>query len=174
MAVLGIEAVAASTPYVVVDLSDVTNFPHTETNRLHVLGVVFHAEKASDGVYDVWLGTVTENDTTDGSASFFHVFHIEASGNATDSTDRFAQAIDFTMGGANPNGVNLDVVAGALVSWVTNQTQANSANWDSDANRTSPVGATTSPSPGDFVIWVEEVSGTGTLDFTLTAIYEVE
>ena len=52
---VGAEAVAASTAYVLVDLSDSTNFPHNETNWLNLLGLKLNSEKASDGVYDEWV-----------------------------------------------------------------------------------------------------------------------
>ena len=169
---LGAEAVAASTPYVLVDLSDTTNFPHENTNALHLCGLILHTEKASDGVFDIWVGVVTENDATDGSAEWIHVYHLEASGNATDSTDRFAQAIDFTLGGSNPDGVNLLIRGGATPHLATNQSQSNNSNWQNDTNRASPVGATTKPGAGDLVVWVEEVSDAGTLDFVISAIYE--
>ena len=169
---LGAEAVAASTPYVLVDLSDVTNFPHSLIQELHLLGLILSAEKASDGVYDVWVGVVTENDATDGSVTWVHCFHLEAVGNPTDSTDRFHAQVDFTLGGRNSEGVNLAVVSGALTRFASNLTQADNVNWQNDTNRASPVGATTKPGVGDIVVWVEEVSGTGTLDFCLTGIYE--
>jgi len=169
---LGAEAVAASTAYVLVDLSDITNFPHENTNALHLLGLILHTEKASDGVFDIWVGVVTECDATDGSTEWVHVYHLQASGNATDSTDRFAQSIDFTLGGHNPQGINLRVAGGATPHLATNQTQTNNVSWQNDTNRTSPVGATTKPGVGDLVVWVEEVTDTGTLDFILSAIYE--
>lgn len=169
---LGVEAVAADTPYVLVDLSDTTNFPHTKTTEIHLLGLVLSAEKAGDGVYDIWVGAVTENDGTDGSATWCHVFHLESVLNPTDSTDRFNGQVDFTLGGGNPQGINLNVTGGALTAFAGNQTQADDGNWQNDTNRTSPVGATTLPGVGDLVCWVEEVSGTGTIDFSLTAIYE--
>ena len=170
---LGAEAVSASTAYVLVDLSDNTNFPHTETNAVHLLSLVLHTEKASDGVYDIWVGVVTENDVTNGSVDWVHVFHLEASGNPTDSTDRFAQQLDFTLGGRNPQGVNCLITGGATSHFATAQTQADNVSWQNDTNRTSPVGATTKPGVGDLVVWVEEVSGSGTLDFVLSAIYDV-
>lgn len=169
---LGAEAVAASTAYVLVDLSDTTNFPHSNTAGLHLLGLMLSAEKAGDGVHDIWVGVVTENDATDGTAEWAHVFHLEHVANATDSTDRFAQAIDFTLGGANPNGLNLEIISGATAYFAGNQSQANNGSWQNDTNRASPVGSATKPGTGDLVVWVEEVSGTGTLDFSLTAIYE--
>jgi len=169
---LGAEAVAASTPYVLVDLSDTTNFPHEMTNALHLLGLILHAEKASDGVFDIWVGVVKENDATDGSVEWVHVYHLEASGNATDSTDRFAQSIDFTLGGHDQDGINLLIVGGATPHLATNQAQASNVNWQNDTDRASPVGSTTKPGVGDLVVWIEEVSGTGTIDFVLSAIYE--
>jgi len=175
---VGAEAVAASTPYVVVDLSDTTNFPHSDSNWLNLLGLSLNAEKASDGVYDVWVGVIYEVDASNGSAEWLHVFHLEASGNPTDSTDRFAQVIDFTLGGGNPDGINCQVNSGGtgLIYFAGNQSQAGNSNWQTDTGLASPVGAaagaTGKPGAGDLVCWVEEVSGTGTIDFSLTAIYE--
>lgn len=169
---LGAEDVAASTAYVLVDLSDSTNFPHSNTAWINLLGLIFNSEGASDGIFDVWVGVLTENDTTDGSATWVHVFHLESQFNATDDTNRYADEIDFTLGGSNPDGLNLKIVSGALVYFAGNQTQANNVNWDSDANLASPVGTTTNPGVGDVVVYVEEVTDTGTLDFSVTAIYE--
>jgi len=168
---LGAEAVAASTPYVLVDLSDVTNFPHSKTQELHLLGLILEAEKAADGAFDVWAGVVTENDATDGSVQWVHAFHLESVTNPTDSTDRAHTQVDFTLGGANFDGINCAVVSGALPFFAGNQTQADNVNWQNDENRVSPVGSTTKPAVGDLVVWVEEVAGTGTIDFSLTALY---
>lgn len=164
-AVLQAEGVAASTPYVLVDLSDTTNFPHSHTGAVVVKNLRLHAEKAADGVYDIWVGVVSENDATDGTADWFHVFHLQASGNPTDSTDRFAQQISY------PSGLNTYVVGGALQQFVTNIQQAGHTNWQNDVYRTSPAG-TVQPAVGDIVMWVEEVSGTGTIDFFVSIDYD--
>jgi len=168
---LGAEAVAESTPYVLVDLSDVTNFPHTKTQELHLLGLILEAEKASDGAFDIWVGVVTENDAANGSVQWVHVFHLESVINPTDSTDRSRAEADFTAGGLNPDGINCTVVSGAMPFFVGNQTQADNVNWQNDENRASPAGSTTKPAVGDVAVWVEEVAGTGTIDFSLTALY---
>jgi len=177
-ATLQAEAVAASTAYVLVDLSDTTNFPHSGTEHLNLLGLVLTSEKASDGVYDIWVGVITEVDATNGTAQWFQVFHLEASGNATDSTDRFAWQVDYTLGGGNPEGLNLkvDSSSDSTPYLVSNISQAGNTNWQTDTGLASPAGAaagaTGKPGDGDIVVWVEEVSGTGTIDFCLTAIYE--
>jgi len=175
---VGAEAVAASTAYVLVDLSDVTNYPHAKTAELHLLGLILEAEKASDGIYDIWVGVVTENDATDGSVQWIHVFHLESVVNPTDSTDRFHAEVDFTLGGRNPEGINCLVASGALTHFVGNQSQADNGNWQNDVGLASPVGAaagaTGKPAAGDLVVWVEEVTNGGTLDFSLTGIYEAQ
>ena len=171
------EAVSASTAYVLVDLSDTTNFKHTRTSHTNLLGLILTTEKASDGAYDIWVGTVIENDATDGTAAWCQVFHLEASGNATDSTDRFAWQVDYTLGGGNPEGLNLKVTAaGAMAYQLSNISLADSAYWQNDTGLASPAGAvagaTGKPGVGDLVVLVEETAGTGTIDFCLTAIYE--
>ena len=181
LAVVGAEGVAASTAYVLVDLSDTTNYRHKDTNAIHLLGLNLHAEKASDGVYDVWVGVISEVDATNGTAIWLHCWHLEAVGNPTDSTDRFAGVVDFTFGGANPDGVNLEVNASTAGSEklryvVSNLTQASNTNWQTDTGLASPVGAaggsTGKPGAGDLVVWVEEVSGEGTIDFVISALYQ--
>lgn len=174
-ATLGAEGVAADTAYVLVDLSDTTNYPHSATAELHLLGLLLNAENLTDGDYDIWIGVVTENDATDGSASWVHCFHAESVWNATDSTGRLAPVpLDFTLGGHVPEGINLNVTSGALTKFVTNLTQADNANWQNDTGLASPVGAaggaTGKPGVGDLVVWVEEVTG-GTLDFCITVQY---
>lgn len=169
LAVLGAEAVAASTPYVLIDLSDSTNFPHTSTGSVRLLGLFLNAEKAS-GIFDVWVGVVTENDATDGSVTWLYRFDLQFLGAAGMEPKHYV--VDFTLGGANPEGANCAVISGATPRLISNQTQADNVNWQNDVNRASPAGSTTKPGAGDIVVWVEEVTDGGTLDFTLTAIYE--
>lgn len=174
VALLGVEAVAASTPYVLVDLSDTTSFPHEETGEIHLLGLNLECEKATDGVFDIWVGVLTENDATNGSVTWIKTFHLETSGNPTDSSDRYHADIDFTLGGRNPQGANLLVSGGATPHIISNLSQADNVNWQNDENRISPAGSTTKPGVGDLVVWVEEVTNGGTIDFALTAIYETQ
>jgi len=172
-AVLGAEAVSASTAYVLVDLDGGGTFPHrsVDSNWLNVLGLTLTSEKASDGIFDIWVGVVTATTATVGTAEWFQVFHLEAVGNSTDSTDRFAWQIDYTNGGGTPDGINCKVTSGALEYTACTQSQADNANWQNDTNRTSPAG-NVMPAVGDLVVWVEEVTNGGTLDFSLLCQYE--
>jgi len=170
---LGVEALDASTPYVLVDLSDSDNFPHGEAfvGEIHLLGLYLNGDQASDGAFDLWVGVVTENDGTDGSVQWIWTHHAESVSNPTDSAGHICCSIDFTLGGQNPEGINCLVTAGALTHFVGNQSQANSVNWQNDTARVSPVG-TSKPGVGDLVLWVEETTNGGTIDFSMHAIYE--
>ncbi len=173
---LGAEAVGATTAYVLVDLSDAANYPHTETGYLNLLGLKLNTEKAADGDFDIWVGVITEVDDENGSANWLHAFHLHHQGNSTDNTDRFVSEIDFTLGGANADGLRCEIVSGAQIGFVGNQSESGNIRWQTDVGLASPVGAaagaTGKPGAGDLVVLVEEVADVGTLDFSLTAIYE--
>ena len=174
-ACLGAEAVAATTAYVLVDLSDTTNFPHAKSGELHLLGLSLCCNIAGDGVYDIWVGVISEVDASNGTAEWFEVFHMESIVNPTDSTGYYDFVRDYTFGGINPEGMNLQILSGASTYLVTNQSLAGNAAWQTDVGLASPVGAaagaTGKPGAGDCVVYVEEVSGSGTIDFSLTAFY---
>ena len=172
IAVRNAAAVAATTSYVLVDLSDITNFPHEGVQEIHLHGMLISAEKAADGEFDIAVGVLTENDGTDGSADWIHLWHMVASLNPTDSTDRLNEFIDFTLGGSSPEGANLAIVDGAPTKIITNARDTDNALWKNDVNRVSPAGSTTKPGVGDLVVLVTEVGGTGTIDFTISATYE--
>jgi len=122
---------AADTYYILIDKSDTYLYSHpSSTQVLSLLSLDLESEKASDGEFDIWVGVVHENDTTDGSMGLIHVFHIEAVGNPTDSDDRFSRTVDFTCNGANPEGLDLSTIAEALSS--EELTDGGFANWTSD------------------------------------------
>ena len=140
-AVLQAEGVDASTAYVLVDLSDTTNFPHANTGHIEVLGMLVSAETHSDGQYDLWFGAISEVDATNGSADWFAVLHCQNRDNATDDSGHFDFVRDFTLGGANPRGVSCDVTSGELtLFYVTNITQNGNTNWQTDTGLASPAG----------------------------------
>lgn len=164
-AVLALDGVAASTMYQLIDLSDTSNFPHADTTSIIVKQIRLHAEKAGDGVYRFGIGPVIENDGTDGTMDYVHQFLIEATGNPTDSTDRFAQQVSF------PSGLNLEIQSGAGIWYVTNAQFADDVLLQNDVARVSPVGSA-NPAVGDLMLYVLEVSGTGTVDFHLSVDYD--
>jgi len=168
---LNVEGVAASTMYMLVDLSNTTNFPHVGTTEIHVLGIQASIEQKSDGAFDVYFGVVTELDATNGSAKFFYAIHSEGVQNPTDSSGGQHIEVDFTLGGNNPNGIVCAVVSGATTRFVSNNVLSSSVLIQNDTALTNPIG-TANPAVGDLVMYLEEVTDGGTLDCGVTVIYE--
>ena len=175
VASFGAEAVAATTAYVCIDLSDTTNYPHAFTNELHLLGMILSVNTASDGIFDFWFGVVTEVDASNGSVDFFDVIHCEARDNATDDTGSIQLMRDYTLGGFNPDGVNLLIESEASTMLVCGQTHSGNAAWQTDTGLASPAGAaagdTGKPGAGDLVLYLEEATDSGTIDFSATFFY---
>jgi hypothetical protein len=174
---LGAEAIADSTAYVLVDKSDTANFPHNETNFINVLGLNASVETHGDGIFDTWLGVITEVDATNGTAKWFDALHCENRDNPTDDTGHFDFERDYTRGGAAPDGICCKVNTDESTPYLgSNLTQEGNTNWQTDVGLASIAGAaggsTGKPGAGDIVMWVEEVTNGGTLDFCITLTYE--
>lgn len=170
-AILGADAVAADTPYILVSLADTTNYSHDRTAEIWLMGLSLTAEKATDGAYRVYVGVIVENDATNGSTEWLHVFHLQATGNPTDSTDRYVQTEPFTLGGPDGTNLEVDTTNNTLRYTTTSRVQADSTDWQNDTAIVSTSGTST-PGVGDLAVWVDEISGSGTLDFTIRAVYE--
>lgn len=173
-AVLNVEAVATSTYYILVDRSDTTYYDHPSgVSSFNVLALDVESEKATDGAYDVFVGVVLENDATNGTATWFHVFHLEASGNSTDSTDRFSRHVPFTCEGLNERGLDTTIVSNAT-PYITGPASGDLTALQNDAANLASAGDATankSAGAGDIIVYVEEVSGAGTIDLALTCLY---
>jgi len=156
-ATLTFSAVDADTPYVLVDLSDTTNFPHSESNYIVLRGLNVVTDNAN---FDVYVGVVVENDATDGTAKWLY----------------YASGITSESFRVPEHGIALAVdTANARLRFVrTNSEQADSVNWQNDTNRVSPVGSTTKPGVGDLVLWLDETAGAETVTGRVDVYYDTE
>jgi len=154
---LTFSAVDADTPYVLVDLSDTTNFPHANTNHIVLRGLNVVTGNAN---FDVYIGVVVENDATDGTAHWLYY----SRGVTSESYRVPEHGIDLTVDATNKR----------LRFVRTNSTQADSVNWQNDTNRVSPVGSATKPGVGDLVLWLDETAGTETVTGRVDVYYDTE
>ena len=131
-------------------------------------------------MYEIKIGVVDEVDASNGSVKWLRRIHLEASGNPTDSTDRFVTYLDFTANGASPDGLNLDVndttaASEKLYYVITNLEDDGQTTWQTDTGLASPAGGsggtTGRPGAGDLVMLIDEVSGSGTLSGTFAVRY---
>ena len=165
---LHVDALATTTAYVLVDLSDTTNYKHTETNGIDVAALHITAIPSTTGNWSVHIGVITEVDASNGTADWFY--------GITFSQILYVDSLrDWTLAGSVHSGLTCDIVAGAHPRFLTNDQQAGSTNWQTDTGLASPVGAaggaTGKPGAGDIVMLVTENSGSSTLSLDVTLQY---
>ena len=146
---------ATTTPYLLIDLSDTTNYMHAATNAILLLGLSISGV-ATAGTFRVDIGVIVELDATDGTARFLRSIVFPTAVNV----DRL---INFD------EGIDLGVTSGVLDNIVTNSADANSVNWQTDVTIAGP-GGNAAPGVGDLVVLVTETAA-GSLDFEIEALY---
>ena len=135
---LDAEDVDATTGYMLVDLSDTTNWPHTNTGHIDVLFVLLTIDPSSTFSGDIQLGFLTNVDGTNGDFNEFFEIHMEK------KPDPQFISIQY---GAFGTSLETDHLFGPI--------DANNAIWQTDVDLQGPSGATSFPSGnGDMVMQV--------------------
>jgi len=170
-----ITGITDTTPYVLVDLSDTVNFKHGDVNAIILRDIFIEGyTTATDGVWQVLIGVVVENDGTDGTAEWIigPLLSYHTSGQTV-----FSNHYSFTHDDeGSSEGLNLkvDTDNDTLKWFLTNNKDADSVSWQNDTNRVSPAGTTTKPGVGDLVMLVTEVGGAANFAGAVTVIYDTE
>jgi len=166
---LAVDDIAADTAYQLIDLSDGTNFPHSaqRTDRIIVKAIDFEGaiSTTGSGLFTVYVGVVTENDTTDGSMTALRKWEVKDIGDAhTFHTQLFPFA-----------GVDCKVISGGLLHFASNIEVADNANWANDATIQNINGTTAGvPGVGDLVAYVDETVNGSTLNLRIGVAYDTE
>ena len=141
---IDVQNIAASQAFMLVDLSDTTNWPHVETGHFNMTfaSVGINPNTAFRG--DVYFGFLSNVDGTDGDLHIMATYHFEQ---------------------AACSNVQVDLVT------PFNHLEGNEDNWfgpinlnnsafQTDVNLQGPDGATAYPSgDGDFVMWIDMTAG---------------
>lgn len=134
--------------WLLVDLSDITNFPHKQVNAVVLKSLQLNLSVVAAAV-TVRLGVITENDDSDGSV----VWIWEATQSEICCMDIIGEhnQMDLSI---------LDSVKDQLAFIKSNKSDADDANWDNVVgNLRSPFATDASPGPGDFVAEVVAAAG---------------
>ncbi len=158
---MDVQGLAVDARYVLVDLSNITDFPHDGIDHILVRRLMVSVEQHSSGLFDINFGVVKEVDATNGSVAWFKKINFEVGGQ-----DDF----DFHY----PNGLSLQLVSEEPKLWLSNHFENENTGWQTDVDLASPLSAVASvpPGAGDLVMLVDEISGTGTVDFNVAVEYD--
>ena len=145
---------AASTGFMLIDLSDTTNWAHTNTGHIVLEYMIIEVDPDSNFVGEVQFGFLSDVDATDGDCH--QILDVDLRRKA----DLIVEVIDF-----GSHGIHLQTA-----HWF-GPTVANSTLFQTDVNIEGPDGATSYPSgAGDFVFVVSRSAGA--VDVSITLGYE--
>jgi hypothetical protein len=162
--------IQANEGFVAIDLSDTTNFGHTETGCIRLLGFHLHIETTGDATGFIKIGVVLEVDASNGTVHYPWVYGLNTEDNSTDGSDQRdlwekAWGVDLR--------VDTSVGSEKLYHVITSEQDTGTTTWQTDVTLDSPRGATTvAPAAGDLVVFVDRDAGN--IRFCLTCYYETE
>lgn len=135
--------ISATTGFMLIDLSDTTNWPHTATGHIIVSQIVYNINPSTSFAGLIEIGFVNNVDATDGD---FHIFYT---GHEDKSPTELAQVLDFEWFG-------LDLEIGEFFGPVA----LNDTTWQTDVNLIGPDAATSYPAGnGDMVMKITRTAG---------------
>lgn len=155
--------IATDKPYLLIDLSDSTNWPHSATNEVILKSVAVQGTVSGAHRWHLSVGVVVENDATNGTAAWVDSKQVIAVSGAFYPPQRI-----FAEG-----GMNLRATSDAMVYGVANGT-SNLTSWQSDTAISATVGTTGLVAVGDVVILADEITDGSTLDFCICVDYDTE
>jgi len=170
MAMLRVTGVTADTGYMLVDLSDSTNFPHTATGRIRLYSLTMSGSlkgTAGAGKGYLYFGVITEVDATNGSVDWFYVLDLQVYDNADDDSIR----IDIQKHW--PGGLDLEVDVSGETSdnLITATVDTGDTVWQTDVNLASPYTSDSPSGQGDLVAFWDETEDGATLNLCILVEY---
>lgn len=149
----------ADTAYLLIDLSDTTLWPHSDTATVLLEGYRLQGTVSGAHEWHLSLGVVTENDATNGTAEFIAQRMLISVSGAFDSNYHWASPLDMW------------VEDDSLLYVSTNMTET-TTTWQNDVGITATVNVTGLVAAGDIVLLVDEITSGSTVDFGICVEYD--
>ena len=162
------EAVATTTYYMAIDVSNTTDFHHTAGTAIHLSRSIGKALKTNAGSqWRAQLMVVLRIDGTDADLAILAQTSVNLEDTSTLSVPE--QVVDLW-----PSLANLEVSAGVFTSFLTNAIELNVAAVNTGSAFEDAAGNTPAPAVGDLLIRAQLNSGGGTFSFAFGLEYFVE
>lgn len=158
-AIVGSQTTATTTYYGLVDLSDTTNFPHTDTGRLDISFIRLSIDKAKTALGSLSFGIITRINGTNADIVYF------ANGSFTEN-DTPTIEINANI---SPHQVKGEIVNQRLSRFKTNAVALNVTAINTGVTLTGP-GTNFVPAVGDLIIRVVTTTG-GNMSFVAAVNY---
>lgn len=150
---------AADAAYLLIDLSDTTLWPHSDTATVLLKGFQLQGTVSGAHEWHLGLGVVTENDATNGTAEFVAQKMLVSVSGAFDSDNHWSNPLDMW------------IEDDSLLYVSTNMTET-TTTWQNDAAITATINVTGFVAAGDIVLLVDEITDGSTVDFGICIEYD--
>lgn len=148
---LDAEDISTDTGFMLIDLSDTINWPHTKTGHIDVLFFILSTDPTNTFVGDIELGFLTNVDAVNGDLNEIFELHLEKQSDP--------QALLFNYGAF---GIAL------LTDHFFGPITANDTTWQTDVDLQGPDGNVSYPSGnGDLVMKIERTAGDISVSITI-------
>jgi len=135
--------VSTTTAFMIVDLSDTTNWPHSKTGHLDIAHLTINVDPAINFAGDIELGFLSDVNATNGDFHGIMEFHLDK------KTDPFTYGLNF-----GAFGMDLE-----LAHWF-GPTDADSTLFQTDVDLAGPDGNTSFPSGNGDLVMIVTVAAT--------------
>jgi hypothetical protein len=160
------EGVTADAFFMLVDLNG-GSYPHTAGTKASIVTVTGRAFKSSAGArWAVRAGVITRIDGTDADITYLSAASLFLRDTSALTVDAKATVLDFPA--------SMEVSGGLLARGVSNFHDNPVTAVNTGITLEDPNGDTPTPAVGDVIVGVEQISGSGTLDFAIGVQYFVE
>jgi len=138
-------AITASTAAIIVDLSDSTNWPHVQTGEVSVSAIRVSVFQSAASTATIKIGVVTENDSSNGSATYFFVLNVDAAvAVLTNSVDYEPSQVRAYVNGS-----------GETPYLLSNDTDSGSTVYQNDVPLPTAFGTDANTAAGDVVLFFQ-------------------
>jgi len=137
------EDISADVDYMLIDLSDTTNWPHTNTGHIDIAHIMINVAPSSSFRGDIEIGFLTNVDATNGDFNEILELHLDQSADAFTWSQNYG-AFEMSLESAH---------------WFGPQ-ELNETAFQTDVNLEGPDGTTAFPSgAGDLVMRIHRTAG---------------
>jgi hypothetical protein len=162
-------SVVSSTHVVLIDLSDIVNYPHKERGEIHIIGYEITVDKLAASTGTLKIGVVDAINFASGTVTFFDrlPFEKSVSNNVVTLKANFEEALINTHANGHTPGGN---VIGTTPFILSNDRTQQSALFQTDVNLPSTTGSTF-PGLGDIILYLSNGDATNTIDVITKIMY---
>ncbi len=160
-------AFSGTTNYILIDLTDTTNWPHKETGEISITSVYASMDKVAASTSSIRIGVLTHVNTSSGSVIWITPMYSAINASNTNVVFQY----DYRDTGINARvRPNSNVILNGSTPYIsTNDNTLGSTHYQSDLVLNTSIGTTAIPKEGDIILEIQK--GAAAINFNVVVRY---